>query len=100
MTSSSRLLRHLVLLPCKLLTLLSDAARFLWLYLRQSAALAAENLSLRKQLAPDCMARENPSWGEERLANELLLKLGLRVRDSIFSSQLDQSIRHLGSRVL
>src|SRR5919197_242370 len=25
------------------------------------------------------MARENPSWGEERLANELLLKLGLRV---------------------
>jgi putative transposase len=25
------------------------------------------------------MARENPAWGEERLANELLLKLGLRV---------------------
>ena len=25
------------------------------------------------------MARENPSWGEERSANELLLKLGLRV---------------------
>jgi putative transposase len=25
------------------------------------------------------MARENPSWGEERVANELLLKLGLRV---------------------
>jgi putative transposase len=25
------------------------------------------------------MARENPSWGEERMANELLLKLGLRV---------------------
>jgi putative transposase len=25
------------------------------------------------------MAQENPSWGEERLANELLLKLGLRV---------------------
>src|SRR5437870_11390351 len=25
------------------------------------------------------MARENPSWGEERLANELLRKLGLRV---------------------
>jgi putative transposase len=24
-------------------------------------------------------ARENPSWGEERIANELLLKLGLRV---------------------
>jgi hypothetical protein len=25
------------------------------------------------------MARENPSWGEERIANELRLKLGLRV---------------------
>jgi putative transposase len=25
------------------------------------------------------LARDNPSWGEERIANELLLKLGLRV---------------------
>lgn len=25
------------------------------------------------------VARDNPSWGEERIANELLLKLGLRV---------------------
>jgi putative transposase len=25
------------------------------------------------------MARENPTWGQERIANELLLKLGLRV---------------------
>jgi transposase InsO family protein len=130
--------------------LLIDGARYLWLCLRPSPALAAENLFLRKQLAlyqerhvkprratnatrlalvwlsrwfnwrqalavvqPDTltcwhrqgfrlfwrwqsrpgrppipadlqalirrMAQENPSWGEERLANELLLKLGLRV---------------------
>jgi hypothetical protein len=25
------------------------------------------------------MAHDNPSWGQERIANELLLKLGLRV---------------------
>ncbi len=25
------------------------------------------------------MARDNPSWGEERIANELLLKLGIQV---------------------
>src|ERR1700704_2945779 len=25
------------------------------------------------------MAHENPSWGEERVANELLLKVGMRV---------------------
>jgi transposase InsO family protein len=133
-----------------LLTLLGDVVHFLWLCLRPSAGLAAENLFLRKQLAfyqerqvkprratdatrftlvwlsrwfnwrqalamvqPDTflrwhrqgfrlfwrwksqpgrpsipanlqalirrMARENPSWGEERIANELLLKLGLRV---------------------
>jgi putative transposase len=150
MKKSACLLRHLVRLPCLLLTLLSDAVRFLWLYLRSPVALAAENLFLRKQLAlyrerdikprrasnttrialvclslwfdwrhalvvvqpatlirwhrqgfrlfwrwtsrhgrlpiPAAlqalirqMARENPSWGQERIANELLLKLGLRV---------------------
>jgi hypothetical protein len=26
------------------------------------------------------MARENVLWGEERIANELLLKLGVRTR--------------------
>jgi len=145
-----RLLHHLVQLTCTLLTLLVDAARFLRLGLRSPAALAAENLFLRKQLAmyqerhvkpkrttsatrlvlvwlsrwfdwrqalavvqpqtflrwhrqgfrlfwrwksrpgrppipPELqalirrMARDNPTWGQERIANELLLKLGLRV---------------------
>src|SRR5712691_9906273 len=145
-----RSLHHLVQLTCALLTLLVDAAHFLWLCLHSPTALAAENLFLRKQLAlyqerqikprratdaarltlvclgrwfdwrqvlavvqpatfirwhqqgfrlfwrwksgpgrPPIpadlqalirrMARENPAWGEERIANELLLKLGLCV---------------------
>jgi putative transposase len=150
MLSIPRLLHHLVQLVCILLVLLGDTVRFLLLCLRPPAALVAENLFLRKQLAlyqerrikprratnatrltlvwlsrwfnwrqalaivqPETflrwhrqgfrlfwrwkstpgrppipadlqalirrMARENPSWGEERIANELLLKLGLRV---------------------
>ena len=150
MLSVPRLLHHLVQLVCTLLALLGNTARFLLLCLRSQAALAAENLFLRKQLAlyqerhikpqratdatrltllwlaryfdwrralvivrpttlirwhrqgfglfwrwksrpgrppipPDLqtlirhMACENPTWGEERIANELLLKLGLRV---------------------
>src|SRR5919106_983115 len=51
MTRSSCLLHHFVLLPWILLTLLGDVAHFLWLCLRPPAALAAENLFLRKQLA-------------------------------------------------
>ena len=145
-----RLLHYLVQLTCKVLRLLGDAAHFLRLCLHSPAALAAENLFLRKQLAlyPErqvtprratdatrlallwlgrCfdwrqalavvqpatflrwhrqgfrlfwrrksqagrpripaelqalihrMAQDNPTWGEERIANELLLKLGLRV---------------------
>ena len=37
------------------------------------------------------MARENPSWGEERLANELLLKLGLRVSPRTIGKYLPKS---------
>jgi transposase InsO family protein len=150
MLSVRRLLHYLAQLVYILLVLLGNAARFLLMCLRPPAALVAENLFLRKQLAlyqerqvkprratdatrlalvwlgrwfdwrqalamvqPETltrwhrqgfrlfwrwksrpgrlpipadlqalirrMARENPSWGEERLANELLLKLGLRV---------------------
>ena len=46
-----RSLHHLVQLTCALLTLLVDAAHFLWLCLHSPTALAAENLFLRKQLA-------------------------------------------------
>ena len=34
------------------------------------------------------LARENPLWGEERIANELLLKLGLRVSPRTVSKYL------------
>jgi hypothetical protein len=33
----------------------------------------------RQALVVVQMARANPTWGQERMANELLLKLGLRV---------------------
>ena len=140
-----------------IITLIGDLATFLWLSLRQKAALAAENLFLRKQLAmlqerkvkhhrPDTpvrialvllsrlfnwrnaliivqpqtmvrwhrqgfrlfwrwksrtgrppipvelrqlireMALTNPSWGEERMANELLLKLGIRVSHALYEN--------------
>jgi hypothetical protein len=42
------------------------------------------------------MARENPTWGAEHIANELKLKLG----NSIFSQELDQGVAGLGVRVL
>ena len=150
MTRLMRLIRHLGQFSCMLLTLMVDGVRYLGLCMRSPAALAAENLFLRKQLAlyqerhvkprrathatrvtlvrlarwfdwrqalavvePQTfirwhrqgfrvfwrwkslpgrpripaelqalnrrMARDNPTWGEERIANELLLKLSLRV---------------------
>ena len=40
------------------------------------------------------MARENPSWGEERIANELLLKLGLRVSPRTVRKYLPRHLNH------
>jgi hypothetical protein len=37
------------------------------------------------------MARENPTWDEERIANELLLKLGLRVSPRTVRKYLPKS---------
>jgi len=39
------------------------------------------------------MASENPSWGEERIANELLLKLGIRVSPRTVNKYLPRSPR-------
>jgi transposase InsO family protein len=159
-----RFMRHLGWFSWMLLTCLVDGVRYLGLCLRSPAALAAENLFLRKQLAlyrerhvkprrathatrvtlawlarwfdwsqaltvvepqtlirwhrqgfrlfwqwkstpgrppipPDLealirrMACENPTWGEERIANELWLELGLRVSPRTVRKYLP---KHLG----
>jgi putative transposase len=36
------------------------------------------------------MARENPTWGEQRIANELSLKLGIRVSPQTVGKYLDR----------
>ncbi len=51
----------------------------------------------RPRIPPDLqrlirkMAGDNPSWGEERIANELLLKLGLRVSPRTIRKYLAES---------
>jgi transposase InsO family protein len=40
------------------------------------------------------MAYENPTWGEERIANELLLKLGLRVSPRTVRKYLPKPLNH------
>src|SRR3989441_5560053 len=40
------------------------------------------------------MAHDNPTWGQERIANELLLKLGLRVSPRTVRKYLPKRLRH------
>lgn len=40
------------------------------------------------------MARENPTWGQERIANELLLKLGLRVSPRTVRTYMPRRVDH------
>jgi hypothetical protein len=44
------------------------------------------------------MACDNPTWGEERIANELALKLGLRVSPRIVRKYLPKRLDHGGHR--
>lgn len=168
MTHLMRFIRHLGQFICTLLMLPGDSGRYLMYRWRAPAALAAENLFLRKQLAlyqerqikprratpatrrallwlarwfdwPQAlvimqpatlirwhrqgfrlfwrctsrhgrppipralqalirqMARENPTWGQERIANELLLKLGLRVSPRTVRKYLPRRLDRGGS---
>jgi transposase InsO family protein len=46
------------------------------------------------------MARDNPTWGQERIANELLLKLGLRVSPRTVRKYMPKRLNHSrGKRV-
>jgi putative transposase len=45
------------------------------------------------------MANENPSWGEERIANELLLKLGIRVSPRTVNKYLP-GVREVGREAI
>jgi hypothetical protein len=144
MSSVLLFLRHVVQVAYTLVILLVDDVRFLRLSLRSSAALAAENLFLRKQvglyqeghvwrqalavvqpatwtrwhrqefrlfwrwksrpgrpsLPADLqalirrMAYENPTWGQERIANESLLKLGLRVSPQTVRKSMPEPRNH------
>jgi putative transposase len=168
MTRLMHFIRHLGQCICTLLMLLGDSGRYLMYRWRAPAALAAENLFLRKQLAlyqerqikprratqatrmalawlarwfdwrqalvvvqpatlirwhrqgiclwwrwksmrgrPPIpaelralirrMARDNPTWGQERIANELLLKLGLRVSPRTVRKYLPRRLDRGGS---
>src|SRR5271154_4004230 len=45
-------------------------------------------ISLKIQALIRRLANENPSWGEERIANELLLELGIQVSPRTVSKYL------------
>lgn len=124
MTRCTRLLHNMVHLTSTLLTLLVDGVHVLWLCLRPSAELAAENLLLRKQLPcyqerqgkprratnvtrfalvglsrwfnwRQALAMVQPAY--DTMPAEHPYRFLSHDRDSIFSAQLDESIRHLAS---
>jgi putative transposase len=51
---------------------------FCWFW-RWKSHLGCPSIPLELQALIRQIARDNPTWGQERIANELLLKLGLRV---------------------
>jgi putative transposase len=62
--------------------------RFFW---RWKSEAGRRPIPLELQHLIRKMARENPSWGEERIANELTLKLGLRVSPRTIRKYMSKS---------
>jgi putative transposase len=62
--------------PATLIRWHRQAFRLLW---RRRSRSGRPRLPADLQRLISAMARDNPSWGEERMAAELLVKLGLRV---------------------
>jgi putative transposase len=65
-----------VVQPATLIRWHQQGFRLFW---RWKANLERPPIPVNLQALIRRMARDNPSWGEERIANELLLKLGPRV---------------------
>ncbi len=69
------------------------AFRMFWRWKSRKRGRPALPINLRELIRE--MARENPTWGEERIADELLLKLGIRVSPRTVRKYLD-SLRPRG----
>ncbi len=65
-----------------------NAFRRLWRWKSRPVGRPPLSDSLREVIRQ--MAAENPSWGEERIADELLLKLGLRVSPRTVAKYVNQ----------
>jgi hypothetical protein len=89
MIRSISMLHTLLQLAGTPLTLFVDAVRVLQLCLHPSPALAAELQALIRRMACD-----NRTWGQERIANELLLKLGLRVSPRTVRKYMPKRLNH------
>jgi transposase InsO family protein len=68
------------------------------LFWRWKSTLGRPPIPARLQGLIRRMARDNPSWGEERIANELLLKLGLRVSPRTVRKYLPKRLDRGGPR--
>jgi putative transposase len=77
-----------VVRPTTLIAWQRKSFRLFW---RWKSAAGRRPIPVELQCLIRRMARENPTWGEERIANELLLKLGLRVSPRTIRKYLPKS---------